>query len=91
VRPTLRRVIELAGDEPGLALGAAALDPETRRALGDAVGRGALSLAALGEREAARRMLGTARRIDRYNPLASELSARLAEVGGHVAASDLLE
>jgi hypothetical protein len=91
VRPTLRRILELSGDGAGLEPGAAALDPETRRALGDAVGRGALSLAVLGERDAARRMLGTARRIERYNPLVIELAARLAEVGGHVAASDLLE
>lgn len=68
-----------------------AADDETRRALGDALARQAMSLAALAERESARRLLTAARRIDRGNPLAVELGARLAgSASGRVAISNLL-
>jgi hypothetical protein len=68
------------------------LDRDTRRALGDAIARQALSFAVLAERDVARRVLRAARRIDPGNPLASGLAAHLAEPArGRVAAADLLE
>jgi hypothetical protein len=97
-RAALRRVLEAIGvEEPMLPGGASAgddpaLDDDTRRALGDALGRQALALAALAEREPARRLLRAALRIDPDNPLAAGLAVRLTEpASGRVAARHLLE
>lgn len=84
-RASLVQLIERAGGE-------AALDPDTRRVVSDALGQKALVTAVLGEREAARRWLRAARRVDRRSPLVRELAALLAgDSGARVAASALLE
>jgi hypothetical protein len=100
-RVAARRVLEVtgiggagiggAGGEGEVRLGVSpALDDGTRRALGDALAQQAMSLAAVAERELARRPLAMARRIDPHNPLAAELAARLAGPElGRVAISDL--
>ena len=89
----MRRVLDVAGVEADSSTRAPpAVDVETRRALGDALAQQAMSLAALAERESARRLLTIARRIDPHNPLAAELRERLAGTAlGRVAISDLLE
>jgi len=77
--------VELAG-------GDAALDPATRRALGDALGGQALALAALAEREPASQLLAAARRIDRNSPRVRETRLLLSEgVRGRVAAGGRME
>jgi hypothetical protein len=68
----LRGTLELSGGE-------AALDPGSRRALGDAVGAQALVLALLERDEPARRLLSAAQRIDRNSPLVREARLELAE------------
>jgi hypothetical protein len=92
-RAAARRVLDVAGVEPDASTRAPlAVDGETQRALGDALAQQAMSLAALGERESARRLLTIARRVDPPNPLAAELRERLAGTAlGRVAISDLLE
>lgn len=67
----VRRILGLSGGE-------AALDPSSRRALGDAIGAQALALATLGRDEPARRLLSLALRIDGNNPLAGEARLELA-------------
>jgi hypothetical protein len=92
-RVIVRRVLDVSGvgadDSTHARL---AVDAETRRVLGDALGQQAMSLAALAEREPARRLVTMAGRIDPHNPLAAELRERLAgPEHGRVAISDLLE
>jgi hypothetical protein len=94
-RAALRRVLADLGIErsaPGGLELAQGLDRDTRRALGDAVARQALSLVTLAEHDSARRALRAARRIDPDNPLAAGLTVHLAEPArGRVAAANLLE
>ena len=81
---------EVGADAPTQAR--LAVDAETRHVLGDALAQQAMSMAALAERESARRLLTMARRIDPHNPLAAELRERLAgPEHGRVAISNLLE
>jgi hypothetical protein len=73
-----------AGTERSLALfrdtlrragGADALDPATRRVLGEAAAQQGRLLGLLGERQPAERLLRAARRIERRGPLGSDLQA----------------
>jgi hypothetical protein len=81
----LRGILELAGGE-------AALDGNSRRALGDAIGAQALAFARLDRDEPARRLLSAALRIDRSSPLVREARLELAEgARGRVAASGGME
>jgi hypothetical protein len=97
-RAALRRILAGAGvdvlvNPAQLAVDeVVAIDPDTRRALGDGLAQQALSFAALAEHDSARRLLKAAQRIDPDNPLAAALGLRLAApVRGRVAAFDLLE
>jgi hypothetical protein len=97
-RAALRRMLVELGVERTSADPAERIEPiaridrDTQRALGDAIIRQALSLAALAERDSARRVLRAARRIDPDNPLVAELAQHLADPArGRVAAADLLE
>jgi hypothetical protein len=92
-RAAVRRVLDGAGVEADAPTRVSpAIDDETRRALGDALAQQAMSLAALAERESARRLLTVARRLDPHNRLAAELGGRLAGPSlGRVAISGLLE
>jgi hypothetical protein len=85
VGAALRGILELSG-------GDGALDPASRRALGDAIGAQALAFARLDRDEPARRLLSAALRIDRNSPLVREARLVLAEgERGRVAASGRME
>jgi len=80
-RAALRRTVDLAG-------GIQALDPGTRRVLGESTAQQAWLLAALGENDGAQRLLRTARHLDPHNRLAHGTARELASTG-RVAASEL--
>jgi hypothetical protein len=80
-RAAIRRTVELAG-------GLEALDPGTRRVLGESTARQAWLIAALGEHDGAQRLLRTARHLDPHNRLARGTARELASTG-RVAVSEL--
>jgi hypothetical protein len=69
-----------------------AIDPATRRALVELVGQQALTVAALGDRQAAKRLLGMLRRVGPENQLADELGTRLRQSErGRPSVGDLID